>query len=51
MGILKQGAGEINQLELVLVNFSPYIDRARLLLQPQQVALYPYAILHSALQK
>jgi hypothetical protein len=50
-GILKQGVGEKNQLELILVNFSPYIDRTRLLLQPQQVALHPYAILHRALQK
>lgn len=48
-GILKKGASEKNLLELVLVNFDPYIDQKRLLGQPQQVALYPYAILGKTL--
>ncbi|WP_373530954.1 beta-galactosidase [Vampirovibrio sp.] len=51
MGVLKQGSSQKNVLELIVVNFSPYIDRARLLLQPQQVALHPYAIFHRTLQK
>lgn len=48
-GILKKGANEKNLLELVLVNFDPYIDQKQLLGQPQQVALYPYAILGKTL--
>lgn len=47
-GILKNGEQEQNVLELVLMNFSPYIERKRLLGQPQQVALHPYAIFGKA---
>lgn len=45
MGVLKTDAGQKNVLEVVLMNFSPFIRRDRLSIQPQQVALYPYAIL------
>lgn len=45
MGLLRAGEGEENTLELVLMNFEPYIQQKRLVSQPQQVALYPFAIL------
>ncbi len=50
-GILKQGAGEQNLLELVLINFDSPIDKTRLSLQAHQVALYPYATLQKALHR
>lgn len=50
-GLLKLHPNELNTLELVLMNFEPFIDRARLAMQPQQVALHPYGVFQKALHR
>ncbi len=50
-GLLKTDPDETNELELVLMNFKPYIEKSRLQIQPQQVALHPYAVLGKALHQ
>lgn len=51
MGILKTEPEAQNTLELVLMNFEPPIEKARLSIHPQQVTLHPYAVLTKALHK
>lgn len=46
-GVLKSEAQ--NRLELVLINFEPTIDKHRLSIHPQQVALHPYGVFTKAL--
>lgn len=43
-GILKTDPKELNTLELILMNFKPFIDRSELRLAPDQVRLYPYGV-------
>jgi hypothetical protein len=50
-GLLKVNSGAKNILELVLMNFVPFIERERLAMHPQQVALHPYGIFTKALHR
>lgn len=43
-GILKEKPGDLNTLELILVNFTPFIERQRLNLQPHHVSMVPYEV-------
>jgi hypothetical protein len=43
-GILKTEPGLSNTLELILVNFQPYISQKRLNLQPHHVSMHPYEV-------
>ena len=50
-GLLQRGSGAKNRLELVLMNFEPFIEKAQLAMHCQQVALHPYGIFTKALHK
>jgi hypothetical protein len=50
-GILKTDPEVQNTLELVLINFDPPIEKARLSIHPQQVTLHPYGVLTKALHR
>lgn len=50
-GLLKTEQGAKNRLELVLMNFEPFIEKAQLEMHCQQVALYPYRVFTKALHK
>lgn len=43
-GLLRTEAGNQNTLELILMNFQPFIEKAQLLRSPQPVTLQPYGI-------
>ncbi len=50
-GVLRTGSESQNELELVLINFEPPIERARLSFHPQQVTLRPYGVFTKAVHK
>lgn len=50
-GLLKLDPEETNTLELILINFNPFIDRDRLAIRSQQVALHPYGVFMKALHR
>ena len=50
-GILDTRPGAKNRLQLVIMNFDPYIEKALLAMHPQQVALHPYGVFTKALHK
>lgn len=50
-GLLNTGPDARNSLELVLMNFEPFIEKAQLAMHCQQVALHPYGIFTKALHK
>ncbi len=41
-GLLKLGSEQSNTLELVLMNFKPFVERDHVAMQPHQVALHAY---------
>jgi hypothetical protein len=43
-GLLHTGPGNQNTLELILMNFQPFIEKAQLLRSPQPVTLRPYGV-------
>jgi len=49
-GILKTDPDMINTLELILVNFQPFISKKRLNLQPHHVSMHPYEVYNRCLQ-